>query len=157
MVARNPFDHLFDQISKLLTFVNDRSLIPPDELKVPQDIEKRLEKLRKKIANFNKLSEDIVTLSGVSQEELKMRLNGVSKEVPPEGQKLIDRSHEIKAEAQELNEKLEVTLKHLPLSERSLSAVAEGPSNKTLNAKAYAKKRRSKFKRFGSDENWKPL
>jgi hypothetical protein len=158
MSEKNPFDDLFDQISKLLSFVKEHTLIPPDQVNIaPADIEKRLDKLRKKIANFSQLSEDIVRLSGVSQEELKMRLGGVSKEVPPEGKKLIDRSREIKAEVENLNEKLELTLKHLPLDERRLSALTEKPKSKVLDDKEYAKKRRSKFKRFGSDETWKPL
>lgn len=156
-MSNNPFDDLFDQISNLLHFVKERTLVPSDELQIPPDLEKRLEKLRKKIDKFNKLSDEIVNLSEVSQEELKMRLNGVSKELPPEGKKLIERSHQIKSEVQDYNDQLEHALKHVPLSERSLGAKTQKPQEKVLDDKEYTKKRRSKFKRFGSDQNWKPL
>lgn len=154
---KNPFDDLFDQIHQLLHFVQNHTLVPTEENSIPPDIEKRLESLQKKIISFNRLSEDIVKLSGVSDEELKLRLAGTSKELPEEGKELIERSHEIKAEAEKVNDKLEKQLKHLPSNERALSAQAETPKDKMVGDAEYAKKRRSKFKRFGGDQKWKPL
>lgn len=153
----NPFDDLFDQIHQLLKFVQNHTLVPTEENSIPPDIEKRLESLQKKIISFNRLSEDIVKLSGVSSEELKLRLEGTSKEVPEDGKKLIERGHEIKAEAEKVNDKLEKQLKHLTSSERALSAHAEQPKDKEVSDAEYTKKRRSKFKRFGGDQKWKPL
>lgn len=157
MSQKNPFDDLYDQISHLLFFVKEHSLVPSDELKVPPDLEKRLEKLRKKVDKFNKLSEEIVRMSDISTEELKMRQNGLSKEIPPEGQRLIQRGHEIKNEVQDYNDKLESILNHIPLAERAIEAKTDKPETRVLDDQQYAKKRRSKFKRFGSDQNWKPL
>lgn len=153
----NPFDDLYDQISHLLNFVQNHTLISMEENKIPSDIEQRLEKLRKKIESFNKISEDIVKLSGVSDEELKLRLAGESKEVPEDGQQLIQRGKEISKEAEKIDEELEKTLRYVPLSEKSLSAAPDTPKTRILDDKEYTKKRRSKFKRFGSDKNWKPL
>lgn len=154
----NPFDHMFDQIEQLLKFIKEHGTTPADDAKIPPDIEQRLENLRKNVANFAKLSEDIVSLSGVSEEEMKMRLSGVSDEVPPPAQKLIDRSKAIKAEAEQMNDKLERALKHIPVKDRMLSITGDEPKEaKPMSDKEYAKKRRSKFKRFGGDKNWKPL
>ena len=149
---------MFDQIEQLLKFIKEHGTTPADDAKIPPDIEQRLENLRKNVANFAKLSEDIVSLSGVSEEEMKMRLSGVSDEVPPPAQKLIDRSKAIKAEAEQMNDKLERALKHIPVKDRMLSITGDEPKEaKPMSDKEYAKKRRSKFKRFGGDKNWKPL
>lgn len=148
--AKNPFDFLFDELSKLLAMVQNKQLISDDEA-IPPDVEKRLEELRKKIDKFVKLSDDIVRLSGVSSEEIKMRISGVSEEVPPDGKRLIQRSKEVHHEAQKVSEKLEGELRYVPLNEKKISAAPEAPE------KTREGKRRSKFKRFGSDKNWKPL
>lgn len=152
---KNPFDDLFDQISQLLEFVKARQNAVVDDL--PPDLDKRLEKLRKQIDKFNRLSHDIVVLSGVSDEELKMRLSGVSAEVPADGKKLIERGRQIKEQVQDYAEKLERSLQHMPASETVLEAQTDKPEEKVLSDEEYAKKRRSKFKRFGSDQKWKPL
>ncbi|HEV8051990.1 MAG TPA: hypothetical protein VGP47_05800, partial [Parachlamydiaceae bacterium] len=112
---KNPFDDLYDQIQQLLSYVQNNTLAESEDTTIPPDIEKRLQSLQKKIVSFSRLSEDIVKLSGVSEEELKMRLAGNSKDLPEEGQKMIERSHEIKAEAVKVNEKLEKQLEHLSM------------------------------------------
>lgn len=157
MVARNPIDDLYDQISQFLHFVETHPLSKMEDDKIPPEIEKRLDKLQRKLESFNKLGEDVIRLSGVSDEEIKMRLAGISDEVPEDGKQLIQRGHEIKEEAERINDKLEKTLQGLSLSERSYSASPEMPKEKILDDKEYTKKRRSKFKRFGSNTNWKPL
>lgn len=152
---QNPFDDLFDQISKLLEFVKARQHMIVTDL--PPNIDQQLEKLRKQIDQFNRLSQDIVIASGVSDEELKMRLQGVSTEVPPEGKKLIERARQIKEQVQDYKDQLERTLQHVPESKKSFQALSQQPEEKVISDEAYAKKRRSKFKRFGSDQKWKPL
>jgi hypothetical protein len=156
MAAKNPFDDLYDQISQLLNFVKTHSLDEIQDEKVPLEIEKRLENVQRKLENFNKISEDIIGLSGVSNEELKMRLDGTSKELPEDGLELIQRGHEIKNEAVKVSDKLEKALQSL--STGSYTALPELPKDKPpLGDKEYTKKRRSKFKRFGGDDKWKPL
>ena len=158
MNKENPFDHLFDQINNLLSFIRERGHIQPKEVKIPDNVEKQLESLRLKVMNFAKLSEEIVRLSGISEEELKKRLQGISDEVPPSTKKMIERSNSIKSEMEQMNDKLEATLKHVPLKDRWLAAQVDGaPESKLLNDNDYQKKRRGKFKRFGGDQNWKPL
>jgi membrane-associated HD superfamily phosphohydrolase len=158
----NPFDDLFDQINSIISFVKKGELASSEDDKIPPEIEKKLEDLHRKVDMFTRISEDIVNLSGVSKEELKLRLNGTSKEVPEDGQRLIERGQEIMQEAEKVNEKLEETLKFLTVSDqlkyRAISsAVPDAPKNKVVSDEDYTKKRRSKFKRFGSDKNWKPL
>jgi hypothetical protein len=152
---QNPFDDLFDQISQLLEFVKARQHMVVDDL--PPDIDQRLERLRKQIDKFNRLSNEIVGLSGISDEELKMRLNGVSAEVPSEGKLLIERGRQIKEQVQDYNDQLERALKNMPEAEKALQAQVDQPEDKVVKDEDYAKKRRSKFKRLGSDQKWKPL
>lgn len=159
MPAANPFDDLFDQFRKLLNFAEEHMHMPIDEMNIPPDIDKRLKRLEKRVRMFNKLSENIVSLSGVSEEELKMRLSGVSEELPPEGKELINKSHLVKGQAEALKDQAESKLKGTNIVQESEEAEAEGPREPTreLTDEQRAKKRRSKFKRFGSDEKWKPL
>lgn len=152
----NPFDFLFDEISKILKMIQNGELNRELE-KLPPDFDKRLEELQKKVIKFGRISEDIVKLSGVSEEEIKLRIEGTSKEIPEEGKRLIQRSKEIKSEAEKINEKLEKELNKLSFSERKLDAQTDTPQDKVIKDEDYAKKRRSKFKRFGSDNKWKPL
>lgn len=150
--AKNPFDFLLDEINKFLKMSQSKHLISDDEVRLPEDIEKRFDEIRKKVNQFVKVSDDIVRLSGVSEEEIKKRLEGVSQELSPDGKKLIQHSKEIHNEAQKISEQLEGGLKNVSLSEKKISAAPEAPPEKTREGK-----RRSKFKRFGSDKNWKPL
>lgn len=152
----NPFDHLFDQINGLLAYVKEHAHNETGK-EIPPDVEKRLQKLQADVTTFAKLSDDIVRLSGISSEELKLRLSGVSPDVPPAIQKTLEKGFEIKQEVMNMNDKLEKILQHVPYSERMLSATTEEPKEKILDDEAYAKKRKGKFKRFGSNKNWKPL
>lgn len=157
MVEKNPFDDLYDKIGYLLTYVKTHSLVEIEEGKIPRDIEQRLDKLQRKLENFNKISEEIIRLSGVSDEELKKRLNGTSEEIPEDGQELIQRGQELKTEAEVVSDKLEKAMQALSLTD-SYTALPEMPKEeKILDDKEYIKKRRSKFRRFGGDNNWKPL
>lgn len=152
----NPFDFLFDEISKILKMVQNGEL-KTDMDKMPPDFDKRIEELRKKVVAFGRISEDIVKLSGVSAEELKLRLEGISKEIPEDGKELIQRSKEIRSQAQEISDRLEITLQGVPSAQLDQSALASTPDDKKIKDEDYAKKRRSKFKRFGGDNKWKPL
>jgi len=154
--SSNPFDFLFDEISKILKMIQNGELNTELE-KLPPNFDKRLDELQKKVIKFGRISEDIVKLSGVSDEEMKLRIEGTSKEIPEEGKRLIQRSKEIKSEAERLNEKLEKELHKLSSSDRKFAAQADSPEDKVITNENYAKKRRSKFKRFGSDNKWKPL
>lgn len=157
MAAKNPFDELYDKISYLLDYVRTHSLVEVEENKIPKDIEQRLDRVQRKLENFNRISEDIIRLSGVSDEELKKRLEGVSDEVPEDGQELIQRGRELKAEAEVINDKLERAMQCLSLN-NNYTALPETPKEeRVLDDKEYIKKRKGKFRRFGGDSNWKPL
>lgn len=157
MVAKNPFDDLYDKITLFLNFVKTHSLSQIDADKIPDDIEKRFDKLERKLESFNKISEEIIRLSEVSDEEIKRRLEGTSDDVPEDGKELIQRGHEVKAEAEIINDKLEKALHNIVKTE-SYTALPPLPKDeKALDDKEYIKKRRSKFKRFGGNDTWKPL
>src|SRR5262245_57365695 len=107
MSAKNPFDDLFDQLQQTLSFIEKHMNVPFDDRSVPEDVEKQLKKLKKKVDLFNRLSEDIVSLSGVSDEELKMRLQGVAKNLPQEGKELLNKGESVLSHAQTLSGKVE--------------------------------------------------
>ena len=158
MPEKNPFDDLFEQLSDLLNYVQENSNVPSEEMKIPKDIDERLTSLEKKVKAFNKISKEIVDLSGVSQEELRKRLQGVSDEVPPQGKQLINKSHAVKRQAEILCDHMETLLKNVAqVPEEIRPPDVEERPERNLTDEARAKKRRSKFKRFGSDEKWKPL
>jgi hypothetical protein len=152
---KNPFDFMYDQISQLLAFIQTNQ----DKIvnNLPSDLDQRLESLRKKIDQFSRLSNEVVSLSEVSEEELKMRQRGLSKELSPEGKALIDRGNKLKREVQDRQDELKNMLKHVPSSQLSQEAKAEVPEEKKLTDKEFKKNRRNKFKRLGSNSKWKPL
>jgi len=152
--AKTPFDILLDEIGKILAIAQTKQLISDDELQLPEDLDKRLEELRKKIDKFVKVSDDIVRLSDVSKEEMKMRLEGLSTEIPPQGKRLIQRSKELHAKAQDFSEKLNASLRGTSTNTGNMRAAPQAPSD---DKPRHETKRKSKFKRFGSDKNWKPL
>lgn len=154
MPEKNPFDDLLDQIAQLLQFVQEHSHIPPDEMKIPPGVDKKLDKLTKRVEAFKRLSEDIVALSGVSREEIKKRLAGVSNEVPDDGKELISKAGIIKREVESLYDRFE---EMLPVDTDPFAAHAKQPKKRKLTEQEQAKKRRGKFKRFGSSDTWKPL
>lgn len=156
MVAKNPFDDLYDKITILIDYVKNHAFEIDDD-KIPKEIEQRFDKLQRKLDSFNQISEEIVRLSGISNEELKKRLEGTSDEVPEDGKELIQRGREVKAEAEVINDKLEKTLQNIAKTESYTALPPLPKEEKALDDKEYIKKRRSKFKRFGANDNWKPL
>lgn len=145
MEDKNPIDDLLDQLNDLLKFVEKNTSKPINESKIPEDIEKKLQRLEKDVDAFKKLGDEVVSLSGVSPVEIRKRLDGADTELPPEGVKLIERANMLKDQAQKLEE----------LCQHQQPAIAE--PKKLPEDPNYGKHRKKKFKRFGSDEKWKPL
>jgi uncharacterized phage infection (PIP) family protein YhgE len=157
MAKKNPYDDLYNKIAELLVAIKTYASMEIDEDNIPPDIEKRLDQLHRKLNSFKKVSDEVIRLSGVSKEEIKKRLDGTSKEIPSSGKELIQKGHEVKAEAEKYSDKLEKALKKLSLHE-SYTALPDTPKEeKPMDDKEYRKKRKGKFKRFGSDETWKRL
>ncbi|MEI8124196.1 MAG: hypothetical protein WCG42_00390 [Parachlamydiaceae bacterium] len=157
MQEKNPFEVLFDEFTKLLNFVKANIDKPFSEVKAPEKTEKKLKKLTQAVDSFNRLSDLIVSLSGVSKEELQLRLSGASKDMPPAAKRLMDQGNAVKKDAQTLKEKIEEMAKLVPLAEQMIASGPPAVETRNLTDKEKSKKRRSKFKRFGGDEKWKPL
>lgn len=158
MPSTNPFEAMLDQLKQLLTYIEEHMHVAVDKITIPPDIDKRLKKLQKRVEAFNRLSEDIVNLSGVSQEELKIRLKGSSEELPPQGKAMIARGDELRRHIEGIKEQVQSKLKNAQIIAEKEAEIAEPkePSRK-LSDKEKVQKRRDKFKRFGSDNKWKPL
>lgn len=163
MPAQNPLEELLVQFKKLLKYVEEKVDVQSDQLNIPEDIEERLKKLQTQIDQYKRLGQDVVALSGVSQEEMKMRLQGVSKEISPEGKELMNKVHLLKSETDNVKKKIEKKLKEADLKVKQTEDFSQWDSStvvqkeEELTEDQKAKKRKSKFKRFGSDKNWKPL
>jgi hypothetical protein len=151
MNENHPFENMYEKIEELIRFAKEKALQPIDSLKIPLDINERLEKIERDIEKFHHLTKDIVNLSGVSKEEIESRLSGRSEEISDEGSYLLKKGHKLRQEVEALQESL-----GKPVESEPKQAAASVPA-KPADEKKSRQKRKSKFKRFGSDKNWKPL
>ncbi|MBA3816484.1 MAG: hypothetical protein H0X29_08190 [Parachlamydiaceae bacterium] len=145
MKEKTPLENLFDQMSDLLKLVNEGTTKASDEESVPPDIEKRMEKLEKDVDAFTKLGEKAVALSGLSSVDMRKYREGMVEELTPEGKELLDKAKQLQQQAQALEASYQSGL------------AIEQPVEKASEDPEYGKHRRKKFKRFGSDDKWKPL
>lgn len=158
---KNPYEELLDQLNKLLEFVKTQSKTPPNELKIVDNTDKKLRDLALAIETFGRLSEFIVGFSGISKEELQMRLLGISSQLNPDAKRIIDKASAAKRSIQQLKEKYEADSEFVPHSKKvdDSAPVAAQPkdADNSLTESQKQQKRRGKFKRIGGDERWKPL
>lgn len=143
MDDKSPLENLFDQMSELLKLINDGTTKGINEDIVPADIEKSMKKLEKEVDAFTKLGDKVVALSGLSPMELQKYLDGNVEEITPEGKELLNKAKQLQRQA----ESLETSFK---------SGILEEVEKKSEDPE-YGKHRRKKFKRFGSNDKWKPL
>jgi len=156
MKPNNAYEEMFNQIEELLKFVKKNANLPLNDSKLPPGIEEKLAKIETNIQEFTKLTQTIVTLSGVSPEELEKRLTGISTELPKDDAYWIQKGYQLRKDIIELSAQLKIPLEII--SKKELPAQAQlPPDEKPKSGKAFVQRRRSKFKRFGADKNWKPL
>jgi hypothetical protein len=150
----NPFEDLLNQISDLMHLAQEKANLPIDHSKVPEAQEK-LQKLRTDIELFVKVSREVVIASGVEPEEIDKRLKGTSKDISEEGKRLLAKAKKLKEQALSMKEFYQVPESVNKTDEGK--AVATPPVTKKIDDAKYPKRRKSKFKRFGGNKDWKPL
>lgn len=156
----NPIEDVLKQLEDVLNFLETRKDVPINETVALQaEIADRLEKIETMSKEFHKLSDEIISLTGISREELLKRKEGKSDQVPPEGRHLIQKSNQVRLQADSLRplyqtEKEDVSTNNgLPPS----SQKSEFEKIKESKNSNFGKKRRGKFKQMGGDKDWKPL
>jgi hypothetical protein len=144
--GQNPLENMLDKIKELIQLAQQNASKELDAEHLPSDIEKQLLMVEKEVEKFKKISDQIVELSGTPEEEIKKILSGdsIPPDLPPDAKRLLNRTEQLAFEA------------------KSLGGIAQDgmlsdPRSKQKKKSVSGKERRKKFKRFGSDDNWKPL
>lgn len=177
MAQKDPIDELFEEIGSLLRFVEKNLNNMPSEELLPIDINDRLDALEKRVEALNRISEDIVRAANVPQEELKMRLQGISRNVQDVDREIMAKGDALKTTVDVLDRRtVEInkakatkvgdpdkkgsgknTESETP-SEGETETIEEmGLPPKKAQQPVEGRKRKNKFKRFGGDDKWKPL
>lgn len=156
---KNPYERLMDEIADLLQFVQGKSQVPLDDSKLSPEVIQAFQNIRKKVAEFRKLGEEVVSLSGATREEVLMHKGGLSRDTPPAVKRVIEKGELLKGQIKELQGKLLVS----NITEAEQGNLPKGKQEtefekiKQKKDDSFGKKRRSKFKSLGGDKDWKPL
>lgn len=141
----NAIEILLNEIQTLLQKAQQNSLkaVNPDH--IPADVEKQLALAEKQVEKFKEITEEIVKLSGSSEERIKEILaTGDISSMAPAAQQLLKKNEELAFQTKGLG-----------------GTVPEGmmsdPRSKQKKKSLSGQERRKKFKRFGSDDKWMPL
>lgn len=153
----HPIEDLLEKLGTLLNFMESKKEVPINEvIAADPGLQEKMKEIEQMVIQFQKLSDQIVALSGISLEELLKRRAGKSNEVPPEGRRLIEKSNKVRLQAENLASSHDVeapTSSGLPPS----SQKSEFEKIKESKDTKFGKKRRGKFKHMGGDKDWKPL
>jgi hypothetical protein len=142
---QNSLETLLGKIQDLLQFAQQNASKPVDPHNIPSDIEEQLIRMEKEMENFKAISEKIVELSGTPSEDVdKVLSSGDISQVSPAAQRLLRKAEELAFQAKGLGGEVPEGILSDPRSNRKKKAIT-------------GQERRKKFKRFGSNDNWKPL
>ena len=161
MKNENNLEFLMNEMNKLLDFVKKNKDRPLESLKMPDNIEASLNQLSKDVDAYVNLNEEIVKQCNIPEEEFKMALQGVLKDIPEESKDLLNKINTIKLETQnlyeEFNDKFKKIAKESNLIEDPIleNSVLETVKERDLTEKEQQKKRKNKFKKVGGNNKWK--
>lgn len=152
MEEKHPFEDVFNQIGDLLKFVNENAANLNESDEIPPEVEKKLSKLEREVANFKKKGDQFIEATGIKRKELDNLINlnpeYLAQHITKEDTVIIKKAKEIKAKVEEAEKKF---------SSRAAEGKEKGIELQKYSEDLSGKKRKKKFKRFGSDKNWKPL
>lgn len=183
MAEKNPIDDLFDEISGILRFLEKNLNKTPSAEDLPEDIIPKLMAMERRVDLLNRISDDIVAAAGLSKEEMRTRLMGLSRDMPEDARETVAKGEAVKTAAEAFRQKVEEREKQLSAGqEEEAGQPAHGvyadrvPREKEASASetdeldtllnepgkkekkpVEGRKRKNKFKRFGGDDKWKPL
>jgi len=147
-----PFENLFKQLDELLNFIKDHASLPVDEEKMTPEVYEKLAKIKHDVAEFKKLSDEIVKLSEVPREEIQKRLSGLSEELDPQAKRILERGAQLQAKAQKLSQDFDFENQ---APQDSLPSKEENPPSPEQDKK-FLKRRQRKFKQLDEGgSSWK--
>ncbi len=142
----NPFDFIFNELSKILNFI-EKNKIDPKADPLPPDILDRMTLLKQKINLLTTLNEKSLQEAGVTQNTIEKNL-GDPDQLTPVARRLITRIQKLKYQAEMQHKEIEKQVR--------IAKAREKQHGKSLDQKEMAKRRKKKFKAVGGS-NWLPL
>jgi len=141
----NPFEKVFDKLAELIQFLEKNKHKEPN---ISHEMEVKLKQLEIKIQAFIQTTKASLLASGLRPEEVDQLLkNPLSKDLPPELRVLINRSMEMKNKTEELR----------TLAGETSSEPTPPPAQPDDKSPSTPRQRKSKFRRLGGRDDWKPL
>lgn len=151
----NSFDKLFKQVAEMLHLVQDNSKKPIDDDEIPPIILEKLNNIRDQVEKFKNMGDDFVDEWNKSKIPLRKKMHFPMGELTlsKEDRLLIERANQLKAQVENASKKLAEAsqAKEEEVSPKKVEKDAPKSEQK------FGTKRRRKFKRFGSNDKWKPL
>jgi hypothetical protein len=156
MSSQDPLENLFDEMGDLIRFLDKNIKRIPSDDELSDDIKRKLTSLEVKVMMLSKLSDQIVAASGISREEMRMRMMGRSGSLTEESKALVSHADTLRDTVEDIKHK------HNELQDTGISYTPPGtvelPEKRSPTEKpAEGKKRKNKFRRLGGDDKWKPL
>lgn len=147
MQPLDPMEHLLEQLSNLMKFAQ-KNASKPLKKNNTANLQRQLELLEDLIAKFNETTNKELLAAGVTDEELKKKLDN-PEQIPPKVRRFLERSVRLQIDATLMRDALKVAITRAALGLTEPTTEAE--------KKKRIQKRKKKFKRMGGDTNWKPL
>lgn len=156
MSSQDPIENLFDEMGDLIQFLEKNIQRVPSDDEISDDIKRKLTSLEVKVLMLSKLSDEIVAASGISKEEMRMRLMGRSGSLTEETKALVSHADTLKDTVEDIK------TKHNEMQSTGISYTPPGtvelPQKRSPTSKSLeGKKRKNKFRRLGGNDKWKPL
>lgn len=151
MTEKHPFEDVLKQISDTLHFIQENFSKGTESDDVAPEILTKLKKLEEQVDDFKKRGDHFVSNTGVSQKELENLINISSKSgFRVEDRLLLNLVEDVKGRLEQAQK--EYSQKLLDGKDAKIPEAKE-----VKDDGKFGKKRQKKFKRFGSNDKWKPL
>lgn len=150
-MEKNPFEKVLDQIAEVMQFAYD-NVHKPVPIEKQAEVEAKLDALEKQVAELQKMGDEFVEETGMSDFVFQeMLTDETSEQITQEDRKLLVKSEEIKAEAALASKDAMKAAETARASGKRL--VEKKKPGKTKSAQA----RKGKFKSQGGYKNWTPM
>lgn len=145
----DPVGPLLEQLASLLKFAQDNA---GKELKVDEDIVKRLEMIQGMVDQFAESTLNILEQENIKPEDVARTIAEKSDQLKKEDQKLLKKSMQLGFDA--------LLMKNALMTAKAMGEYSKAFTQELSEKKVSKKKikeRRKKFKRMGGDSKWVPL
>lgn len=149
-MTKNPFDPVFEEISKLMKFAYD-NVHRPVPLEKEIELNKKLDELEKQVLAFKRQNEKMLNEMGISEYKVDTIISDPNeqKNFTPEQQKTLKKAEKLKNEATTAVNDIQKAAEE--------SSAADKNEEKPPIKPASVRSRKGKFRGMGGDEKWKRL